>query len=261
MLFYFFLLSHLPKIYQSFLMSATLSEDVQALKELLLHNPVCIQPAQLQSCYMGLTFSLTLHFMLPFRSSWSSRAHSCQTALSCSSTASGVRRRTSSCWSTRCSGCGWSRARHWCLLGRWTDATGSNSSWSSLAFLPAYSTQSCLCSPGRASGVGNPAVQSCCSGSDVGSRREDFDCCRVPLDATSSLSSTRASMTTSLPPTSRVWPTPPLLLRRLQPKARRKRPQRQLQSESVEDFPKMGLVFSFTNIRLNLVMSVNEGGF
>lgn len=32
--------SHLPKIYQSFLMSATLSEDVQALKELLLHNPV-----------------------------------------------------------------------------------------------------------------------------------------------------------------------------------------------------------------------------
>lgn len=33
-------ISHLPKIYQSFLMSATLSEDVQALKELLLHNPV-----------------------------------------------------------------------------------------------------------------------------------------------------------------------------------------------------------------------------
>lgn len=32
--------SHLPKIYQSFLMSATLTEDVQALKELLLHNPV-----------------------------------------------------------------------------------------------------------------------------------------------------------------------------------------------------------------------------
>lgn len=32
--------SHLPKIYQSFLMSATLSEDVQSLKELLLHNPV-----------------------------------------------------------------------------------------------------------------------------------------------------------------------------------------------------------------------------
>lgn len=32
--------SHLPKIYQSFLMSATFTEDVQALKELLLHNPV-----------------------------------------------------------------------------------------------------------------------------------------------------------------------------------------------------------------------------
>uniref|UniRef100_A0A3Q0RYM4 RNA helicase n=1 Tax=Amphilophus citrinellus TaxID=61819 RepID=A0A3Q0RYM4_AMPCI len=34
------LLCHLPKIYQSFLMSATFTEDVQALKELLLHNPV-----------------------------------------------------------------------------------------------------------------------------------------------------------------------------------------------------------------------------
>ncbi|KAJ6658713.1 hypothetical protein lerEdw1_019873 [Lerista edwardsae] len=32
--------SHLPKIYQSFLMSATFNEDVQALKELVLHNPV-----------------------------------------------------------------------------------------------------------------------------------------------------------------------------------------------------------------------------
>lgn len=40
MLLFFFFISHLPKIYQSFLMSATLSEDVQALKELLLHNPV-----------------------------------------------------------------------------------------------------------------------------------------------------------------------------------------------------------------------------
>uniref|UniRef100_A0A3Q1BL36 Probable ATP-dependent RNA helicase DDX56 n=1 Tax=Amphiprion ocellaris TaxID=80972 RepID=A0A3Q1BL36_AMPOC len=37
------LLCHLPKIYQSFLMSATLSEDVQALKELLLHNPVVLK--------------------------------------------------------------------------------------------------------------------------------------------------------------------------------------------------------------------------
>ncbi|XP_028273826.1 putative ATP-dependent RNA helicase DDX56 [Parambassis ranga] len=37
------LLCHLPKIYQSFLMSATLNEDVQALKELLLHNPVILK--------------------------------------------------------------------------------------------------------------------------------------------------------------------------------------------------------------------------
>lgn len=34
--------SHLPKIYQAFLMSATLSDDVQALKELVLHNPVSV---------------------------------------------------------------------------------------------------------------------------------------------------------------------------------------------------------------------------
>lgn len=32
--------SHLPKIYQTFIMSATFNEDVQALKELVLHNPV-----------------------------------------------------------------------------------------------------------------------------------------------------------------------------------------------------------------------------
>ncbi|XP_033845778.1 probable ATP-dependent RNA helicase DDX56 [Periophthalmus magnuspinnatus] len=37
------LLCHLPNIYQSFLMSATFSEDVQALKELLLHNPVILK--------------------------------------------------------------------------------------------------------------------------------------------------------------------------------------------------------------------------
>ncbi|KAM6902259.1 putative ATP-dependent RNA helicase DDX56 [Xenentodon cancila] len=37
------LLCHLPKIYQSFLMSATFCEDVQALKELLLHNPVILK--------------------------------------------------------------------------------------------------------------------------------------------------------------------------------------------------------------------------
>ncbi|XP_062340005.1 probable ATP-dependent RNA helicase DDX56 [Osmerus eperlanus] len=37
------LLCHLPKIYQSFLMSATFSEDVEALKELVLHNPVILK--------------------------------------------------------------------------------------------------------------------------------------------------------------------------------------------------------------------------
>lgn len=37
------LLCHLPKIYQSFLMSATFTEEVQALKELLLHNPVILK--------------------------------------------------------------------------------------------------------------------------------------------------------------------------------------------------------------------------
>lgn len=37
------LLGHLPKIYQAFLMSATFNEDVQALKELVLHNPVILK--------------------------------------------------------------------------------------------------------------------------------------------------------------------------------------------------------------------------
>ncbi|XP_075962917.1 putative ATP-dependent RNA helicase DDX56 [Anarhichas minor] len=37
------LLCHLPKIYQAFLMSATFTEDVQALKALLLHNPVILK--------------------------------------------------------------------------------------------------------------------------------------------------------------------------------------------------------------------------
>ncbi|XP_067396429.1 probable ATP-dependent RNA helicase DDX56 [Emydura macquarii macquarii] len=37
------LLCHFPKIYQSFLMSATFSEDVRALKELVLHNPVTLK--------------------------------------------------------------------------------------------------------------------------------------------------------------------------------------------------------------------------
>lgn len=35
-----FCFSHLPRIYQAFLMSATFNEDVQTLKELVLHNPV-----------------------------------------------------------------------------------------------------------------------------------------------------------------------------------------------------------------------------
>uniref|UniRef100_A0A7M4FZY0 RNA helicase n=1 Tax=Crocodylus porosus TaxID=8502 RepID=A0A7M4FZY0_CROPO len=50
------LLCHLPRIHQSFLMSATFSPDVEALKELVLHNPVTLRlqearlpgPAQLQ---------------------------------------------------------------------------------------------------------------------------------------------------------------------------------------------------------------------
>ncbi|KAK2823261.1 hypothetical protein Q7C36_019861 [Tachysurus vachellii] len=37
------LICHLPKIYQAFLMSATLTDDVQALKELVLHNPVTLK--------------------------------------------------------------------------------------------------------------------------------------------------------------------------------------------------------------------------
>ena len=32
----------LPQIYQAFLMSATLSEDVKALKKMVLHNPVSV---------------------------------------------------------------------------------------------------------------------------------------------------------------------------------------------------------------------------
>ncbi|XP_030365869.1 probable ATP-dependent RNA helicase DDX56 [Strigops habroptila] len=40
------LLCHLPKIYQALLVSATFSPDVEALKELVLHNPVRLCPAQ-----------------------------------------------------------------------------------------------------------------------------------------------------------------------------------------------------------------------
>ncbi|XP_014673958.1 PREDICTED: probable ATP-dependent RNA helicase DDX56 [Priapulus caudatus] len=37
------LLKHLPKIFQTFLMSATLNDDVKALKKLVLHNPVILK--------------------------------------------------------------------------------------------------------------------------------------------------------------------------------------------------------------------------
>ncbi|XP_074641744.1 putative ATP-dependent RNA helicase DDX56 isoform X2 [Tubulanus polymorphus] len=37
------ILKYLPKIFQSFLMSATLSEDVKSLKKLVLHNPVILK--------------------------------------------------------------------------------------------------------------------------------------------------------------------------------------------------------------------------
>ncbi|XP_068277504.1 probable ATP-dependent RNA helicase DDX56 [Nyctibius grandis] len=40
------LLCHLPKIYQALLMSATFSPDVEALRELVLHNPVTVRPAE-----------------------------------------------------------------------------------------------------------------------------------------------------------------------------------------------------------------------
>ncbi|NWI12153.1 DDX56 helicase, partial [Crypturellus soui] len=40
------LLCHLPKIYQALLMSATFSPDVEALQELVLHNPVTVCPPE-----------------------------------------------------------------------------------------------------------------------------------------------------------------------------------------------------------------------
>ncbi|XP_075580319.1 putative ATP-dependent RNA helicase DDX56 [Pelecanus crispus] len=42
------LLCHLPKIYQALLMSATFNPDVEALKELVLHNPVTVRPPEPQ---------------------------------------------------------------------------------------------------------------------------------------------------------------------------------------------------------------------
>lgn len=40
------LLCHLPKIYQALLMSATFNPDVEALQELVLHNPVAVRPQE-----------------------------------------------------------------------------------------------------------------------------------------------------------------------------------------------------------------------
>ena len=59
--------SHLPRIYQAFLMSATFNEDVQALKELVLHNPVRApwDHQVVKSC----TLTLTIVFLHQPRSS------------------------------------------------------------------------------------------------------------------------------------------------------------------------------------------------
>lgn len=45
-----FCFSHLPRIYQAFLMSATFNEDVQTLKELVLHNPVSAPTCDTHVC-------------------------------------------------------------------------------------------------------------------------------------------------------------------------------------------------------------------
>ncbi len=45
--------SHLPKICQAFLMSATLSEDVKALKKMVLHNPVSYFNSFFNSIHQG----------------------------------------------------------------------------------------------------------------------------------------------------------------------------------------------------------------
>jgi hypothetical protein len=46
---------HMPKIYQAFLMSATLGDDVKALKKMVLHNAVCINPLSPQIYKMDLS--------------------------------------------------------------------------------------------------------------------------------------------------------------------------------------------------------------
>ena len=45
---------YLPKVFQSFLMSATMTEDVEALKGLALRSPVSIHPKCLSSLFTEL---------------------------------------------------------------------------------------------------------------------------------------------------------------------------------------------------------------
>lgn len=80
---------------------------------------------------------------------WSFKDPSSQTAASCSSTASNVRRRTSFYLCTHCSSCAWLRGRRYCLWELWTDAIDSNCFSNSLAFLPASSILNCRSSPGE----------------------------------------------------------------------------------------------------------------
>jgi superfamily II DNA/RNA helicase len=46
----------LPKVYQSFLMSATMTEDVEMLKGLTLRNPVSFRPSQPALCFTNPRF-------------------------------------------------------------------------------------------------------------------------------------------------------------------------------------------------------------
>jgi ATP-dependent RNA helicase DDX56/DBP9 len=44
--------SFLPKVFQSFLMSATMTEDVEMLKGLVLRNPVSLMPSREQRLFI-----------------------------------------------------------------------------------------------------------------------------------------------------------------------------------------------------------------
>lgn len=115
---------HLPRIYQAFLMSATFNEDVQALKELVLHNPVTLKlqesqlpgPDQLQQfqvvCETEEDKFLLLYALL--------KLSLIRESLCSSSTL-------------------------------WSGATGCASSWSSSASPPACSTESSHCARGATS--------------------------------------------------------------------------------------------------------------